>query len=258
MRTRWPAVSLAFAIIVAAPGLRSAAWAETLVETNVDSRLNLQFRVAEAALKSWVPAPWQINPATSGAAKDANLTVVLLQRLLVLGADGKPTAGPTHRTVALVVPAKNTQTDESAPMVIRVFTADPQGVPGPYKNSVRASVRRDLTLKGEGNEPGAGSEHWQMQTDGGSIEVQLAYQRGVPSRSKAESKVYSAVEPTFFRLYRVDQGMDVVKSVPAGIDRVQSYRFRSTVTELARLFDGSEQLIAVSVIPWYVREVRLP
>jgi len=41
-------------------------------------------------------------------------------------------------------------------------------------------------------------------------------------------------------------------------DRVQSYRFRSTVPELARLFDGTEQLVAVSVIPWYAREVRLP
>ena len=258
MRTRWLAVSIALTLIVAAPGLRPAAWAETLVETNVDSRLNLQFRVAEAALKSWVPTPWQINPAASGPGKDANLTVVLLQRLLVLDPDGKPTPGATHRTVAVVVPAKNTQTDESAPVVIRVFTADPQGVPGPYKNSVKASVRRELSLKGDGNEPGAGSEHWQMQTNGGSIEVQLAYQRGVPSRSKGESKVYSAVEPTFFRLYRVDQGVDVVKSVPAGIDRVQKYRFRSTVTELARLFDGSEQLVAISVIPWYFREVRLP
>src|SRR5439155_196592 len=83
-------------------------------------------------------------------------------------------------------------------------------------------------------------------------------QRAVPSRAKSDSKVYSAVEPTFFRLYRVDQGMDVVKSVPAGIDRVQSYRFRSTVPELTRLFDGTEQLVAVSVIPWYAREVRLP
>jgi len=252
------ALTIIVTAIVTAPGLRPAAWAETLVETNVDSRLNLQFRVAEAALKSWVPAPWQINPATSGPGKDANLTVVLLQRLLVLDPDGKPTPGATHRTVALVVPAKNPQTNESAPVVIRVYTADPQGVPGPYKNSVKASVRREFTLRGDGNEPGAGNEQWQMQTNGGSIEVQVAYQRGVPSRSKGESKVYSAVEPTFFRLYRVDQGVDVVKSVPAGIDRLQSYRFRSTVTELARLFDGSEQLIAASVIPWYVREVRLP
>ena len=257
MRIRWLGVSIALSFVLAVPGLPAAS-AETLVETNFDSRLNVQFRVAEAALKSWVPAPWQISPASSGPGKDANLTAVFLQRLLVLGPDGKPTPGATHRTVAFVVPAKNMQTDESAPVVLRVYTADPQGVPGPYKNSVKASVRREFTLRGDGNEPGAGSEQWQMQVNGGSIEVQVAYQRGVPSRSKGESKVYSAVEPTFFRLYRVDQGVDVVKSVPAGIDRVQGFRFRSTVPELARLFDGSEQLIAVSVIPWYSREVRLP
>ena len=258
MRTRWLVVSIALTVIVAALGLRSAARAETLVENNVDSRLNLHFRVADAALKSWVPAPWQISPAPGGPAKDANLTVVLLQRLLVLGPDGKPTPGATHRTVALTVPAKNTQTDESAPMVLRVLTTDPQGVPGPYKNSVKASIRREFMLKGDGAEPGTGSEQWQMQSNGGTLEVQIAYLRGVPSRSQGQTKVFSAVEPTFFRLYRFDQGVDFVKSVPAGIDRVQSYRFRSTVPELARLFDGTEQLIAVSVIPWYVREVRLP
>jgi hypothetical protein len=123
---------------------------------------------------------------------------------------------------------------------------------------VKASIRREFTLKGDGAEPGTGSEQWQMQSDGGVLEVQIAYQRGVPSRGQGQTKVFSAVEPTFFRLYRFDQGVDFVKSVPAGIDRVQSYRFRSTVPELARLFDGTEQLIAVSVIPWYVREVRLP
>jgi hypothetical protein len=257
MKTRWLVVSMVLALIATAPALRPPA-ADTLVENNVDTRLNLHYRVSDAALKTWVPAPWQVNPASSGPAKDANLTVVLLQRLIVLGPDGKPTPGATHRTVALTVPAKNAQTDESAPVVLRVLTADPQGVPGPYKNSVKASVRREFTLKGDGNEPGIGSEHWQMQADGGTLEVQIAYQRGVPSRSQGQTKVYSAVEPTFYRLYRFDQGVDFVKSVPAGIDRVQSYRFRSTVPELAKLFDGSEQLIAIAVIPWYVREVRLP
>jgi len=48
------------------------------------------------------------------------------------------------------------------------------------------------------------------------------------------------------------------KSVPAGVDRVQGYEFRTTVSELAKLFDGSEQLVSISVLPWYVRQVFLP
>jgi hypothetical protein len=62
------------------------------------------------------------------------------------------------------------------------------------------------------------------------------------ARAKGDLKVYSAVEPDFFRIYRVDRGVDVVKSVPAGVDLVQGYEFRTTVSELAKLFDGSEQL----------------
>lgn len=39
---------------------------------------------------------------------------------------------------------------------------------------------------------------------------------------------------------------------------VQGYEFRTTVSELAKLFDGSEQLVSISVLPWYVRQVFLP
>jgi hypothetical protein len=49
-----------------------------------------------------------------------------------------------------------------------------------------------------------------------------------------------------------------VKSLPAGIDRVKNYRFRSTVGELQKLFDGSEQVIAVTAIPSYTRQTLLP
>src|SRR5437899_10516789 len=109
MRIRWLAVSIAISIVLAVPGLPPAASAETFVETNFDSRLNVQFRVAEAALKSGVPAPWQINPASSGPGKDANLTVVFLQRRLVLGPDGKPSTGAAPATDALVARAQTLQ-----------------------------------------------------------------------------------------------------------------------------------------------------
>jgi hypothetical protein len=43
--------------------------------------------------------------------------------------------------------------------------------------------------------------------------------------------------------------------VPEGLDRLQEYTFSLTVPEYLKLFDGSEQLIGVSVTPWYVRQV---
>lgn len=246
------------ALIVAAFSPCAPASAETLVESNVDSRLVVSFRVAGAELQKWIPAPWQVTPPASGPSRDANLNVVFVQRFLSLDGDGKAGAATLNRVVALAAPVKNAQTGETGPVVIRIYTSDHDALPGPYKNSVKAGVRREQTHKGEKLEAGTASDLWEMQTNGGRIEVQVAYQRGVPSRVKAETNVRSAVQPDFFRIYRVDQGLDVVKSVPAGVDRTQGFRFRSTVPELAKLFDGAEQLVSVTAIPFYIRQVSLP
>jgi hypothetical protein len=85
-------------------------WAETLVQQNVDTRVVLAFRVGEAELQGWLPAPWQVNPTATGPSKDANLTVTFIDRLLNQDSEGKPIAGGTDRLVALSVPAKQGQT----------------------------------------------------------------------------------------------------------------------------------------------------
>jgi hypothetical protein len=234
--------------------------AETPVESNVDSRLTLAFQVREAELQTWLPAPWHVSPVPAGPSKGANFLVVFIQRLLSQTPDGKTSpSGGTDRGIALVVPAKHAQTGETSILVTRVYTTDHAGVPGPYKNSVKVSLRRELVLKGENLEPGAGSDAWEMKdASGGTMVVRLAYHRSLPTRGKAEQKIRSSVEPNFYRIYRVDQGAEVVKSVPAGIDRLQSYEFRSTVAELAKLLDSSAQLVSITAIPWYVRQVSLP
>jgi hypothetical protein len=43
--------------------------------------------------------------------------------------------------------------------------------------------------------------------------------------------------------------------VPDGIDRLQGCTFRLTVPEYSKRFDGSKQLIGISVTLWYVRQV---
>ena len=236
------------------------AGAEKLVGSNVDNRTVVAFRVGQAELQSWLPAPWQVNPIAGGPLKEANLYVIFVDRLLGLDAQGKPAAGGTFRVVALAVPAKNAQTGESAPFVIRIFAPhEDLDLYNPYKNTVRATIRKEQTLKSADLGPGTGSELWELRDSAGEmLQFQMEYQRAVPSRAKQESKPRSAVVPTFYRIYRIDQGTDLVKSIPAGVDRVQNYQFRVTMSELSKLFDGTEQLVGILVIPWYVRQISLP
>jgi hypothetical protein len=239
--------------VIAAPAAESPA--QTLIGMNNESRTVIGLRVNEAALQKWLPSPWQPNPAQSGPSKDANALLVFINPWLTQDAEGKPTAVPIDRRVALALPAKNPQTGEATLLVGRIYHSNARAVPGGYKNSVAASVRLEQTLKGDGVEPATGSEVWEMRDESGTIELRLQYQRGVPSRVKAEAKPRSAADPTIQRLYRFDQGADVVRSIPAGIDRVQAYALRVTVPELRPLFDGSEQLVSISLVPWYLREV---
>jgi hypothetical protein len=92
------------------------------------------------------------------------------------------------------------------------------------------------------------------------LELRLHSVRKVSARTRAkgESNLFSAKDPTLGRIYKFDAATDVVKSAPEGIDRAKAYTFRVTAPEYAKLFDGSEQLIGISVTPWYVRQVFVP
>ena len=65
------------------------------------------------------------------------------------------------------------------------------------------------------------------------------YQLALPLRAKSEQKIYSAAEPSFFRTYRIETATDMLKSIPAGINRVQNYQLRVAMPELKNLFDGT-------------------
>lgn len=259
MRYRSSILALLFGMVLAAAvSLPALAPAQTVVGFNNESRTVLALRVGEAGLQRWVPAPWQPNPVASGPSKDANVLLVFINPWLTQDAEGKPTAVPINRRVAMAIPAKNPQTGESTILVARIYVSDAQFSPGPYKTGVPATVRFEQTLKGTGVEPATGSEWWEMRNGSGTIELRLQYQRGVPARSKPETKPRSAADPTILRLYRIDQGLDVVRSVSAGIDRVQAYSLRVTVPELRPLFDGTEQLVSIALLPWYLRQVSQP
>jgi hypothetical protein len=252
---------LLFYVTLSAGSLLSphAAWAESLVESSVETRTVLAFRVGENALQRWVSEPLRITSIPSGPFKDANLFVIFMDKLVKLDAEGKPSEGGNDRAVVFAAVAKRPQDEKPNVYVIRILTANPKALPGAYKNSVLASVRREQALKMVNLEPGTEEQQWDVRDSaGGAIEFRLRCLRGLPTPGKVEQNVYSAVEPDFFRIYRVDQGMDVVRSLSAGIDRVQSYEFRTTAAGLHELFDGNAQLVSIAILPWYLRQIFLP
>jgi hypothetical protein len=231
------------------------AWPQKLTQHNVDTRLLIAYKANAAAVQAFLPQGWQLDPPASGA----NLNISLVDRIVDADAASKNKNQPVYRVVALSAPARNPQTGESGALLFRIFNSSPDNVPGFYKVAVNASVERELTTSGTDMAAGTAVERWHMKdTRGGTMELSLQYQRGTPTLGKVESRPRSAADPAIWRVYRFDQATDVLKSVPNNVDRIQKMQISWKVPELAKIFDGSEQVVSVTSVPLYLRQVLTP
>lgn len=230
---------------------------EKLVGTYGEVRTVLSFKVADAALQKFVPAGWQLSPPSTGPSKGANVSLVLIDILTTQGPDGKPE--DTSQTAVLVFPAKKTGTEATVPMVFAGFASRASNVPGPYGafELAKATVMRNTRTDPEGKS--SADESWDFSADDNTgISVQLQFVHAPTARTKLETRVYSAKMPDFYRIYRIEQALDLVQSSEAGVDRVQKVGFKIRGSNIGPLFDGSEKLVSIASIPWYTRQVSLP
>jgi len=230
--------------------------AEKFSSSNVDVRTVIGFKASEAAVQKVLPSGWEVASPTSGPLKGFNVSINLIESITAQDAEGKSV--PVFRGAVLAVPAKKAGSQDTG---VFVFTGlvGPESVPGAYGVYVPAKAAIERKVRSESAEKSDVEENWNFRSeDGSAIEVELRYERGALSRSKPEAKVYSAAKPDFFRIYKVEQTAEAVRSVPNNVDRVTHVSVKANGPQLSSLFDGSEQLIGVISIPWYSRQVFLP
>lgn len=250
-------IGAAVALLGLAAAANGASAAEKLVGTYGEQRTILSFKVPDAAVQKLLPDGWQASPTSTGPSKDANVNVVFVDLLTVQNPDGSP--GETYRVAALAVPAKKKGTDATVPMVVGGFASIPSYVPGAYRTFGLASATVDRHIQTDPAGKSTVEESWEFKGDGGDVvQLQLQFVRGVAARSKAEAMPHSGVKPDFYRIYRIEQAADVVRSTATGVDRAQKYSIKATGAKLSPLFDGSEQLISITSLPFYTRQVSLP
>ncbi|MGH2347973.1 MAG: hypothetical protein ACRDFT_00745 [bacterium] len=193
-------------------------------------------------------------PLAQGAHEGANLFVIFNDVLLKQDGQGHPAPDVVNRFVGFLVPAAHSQTGEAVLFMLRILAAHPESIPGRYKNSLLATVVREQMVAGTDLESVCSERFDLREIGGGTVELRLRFRRGVPSRLAWPTTILSAADPGTMRLYRSEALNDVVKSVPAGIDRIEQYSLRVTVPEMSDLFDGAERLISITAVPWFVRQ----
>src|SRR6266571_1500441 len=168
----------------------SAARAETIVEQNVEQRFQLDFHVPDAALKKMLPEGWEPVIATAGPAKDANLRMIFIDRVAILGPDAKP-RGSTQM-VFLAIPVKQTAGAAAGQMIIAGLTKDAADAPGAfgvYQPASTAKMARSQTASG-----GAVlvNEDWDFAAASGEhMQVHVKYERAAANKGGGEVKFYN-------------------------------------------------------------------
>jgi len=211
--------------------------------TNADNRVVVGFKVSPEIVGKLLPAGWESNPPANGV----NLGITMVEGLSAEDAEGKPTK--PYSGVAITLPAKKTGGGTGNMVAAGIFTAN--YAPGAYGVFLPGKVTIDRRSQMDAEGRTKVEETWNLASDDGhSLHITVAYTRGDVKKNKVQTNVYSAAKPEYYRIYRFEQGTEVVKDA--------KFSIKATGPKLAWIFDGKQQVVAVTAVPWYSRAVSLP
>ena len=236
----------------------SVGGAETRVGSTVESRVLVGFKVNDAAIDATLPEGWSSITLPQGPLGGSNLIVALIDRHLIVDANGTPQQPSSGPIVAFLAYARNRDIEGLRGFVTRVYEESP--LVDPYRNSVAADIDRIAGYSDAGGGERSQSERWSVLTEAGDVlALELDFKvGGFRWATDGESRPYSASDPDFFRIYRYDQLAGLVMNAAMGQTVDGTFTVAAKGPDLSQLFDGSELLTAIVSIPTYVREISLP
>jgi hypothetical protein len=240
-----------------APQIASA---QTVLEQAAEHRFQLDFRVNDAALAKMLPAGWEAVIATQGPAKDANLRMIFIDRVAIMGGDGKAAARSNARLVYLAIPVKQTAGAGAGQMIIHGLTEHAADAPGAFGVYQHASTAKMSRTHAASNGVMTGAEDWEFAAASGErMEMHVEYERGPAAKGAADVKFYFPSDPSKYQTFKTDQAIDIMRNPTTNPpDHIKKFSYKAGGGKIAALFDGTEKVVSWDSFPWYIRTVSAP
>jgi hypothetical protein len=218
-----------------------------------------------AALRRRLPSGWELAPYAGTDLRGTMLTganmLVPFHEVYAIRDAGRAAGLSQVSYVPFLSQARNPASGQLAHVHWHLYTEDPDGVPGKYRDAKLARITRSQIFSKEQRGSTRVTEAFSAVADSGEIHLSLTYQQGGMlawvSADVPNLPIYAAQDPHIVRWYKEDQVFDIVRSDPRGINRVADISIKA-VGELADVFDGSERVVAVVIQRPYVRQVYVP
>ena len=233
---------------------------QNLVESSAEARFQLDLQVPHAALMRLIPRGWTMDVRTQGAAKDANLRVIFIERMAVNGPEGRPVGDGSNLLVYLTAPVKDPE-GASVQLVVGGITGDAADAPGPFGVYLPAKTHSLKRTTSSGPGPVIETQDWLFEAATGEyFKFNVTFERAVVNKRPPRERRYcSAKNPASCQIAKEQLMLDIVKNVTTNPpDRVQQYAFSAGGGAYADLFDGTERLLSWDNILWLNQEIFLP
>ena len=250
----------ALIVILAVAWLTHPTNAQTMVEHSSEARFQLDLHVPDAAIMSYLPQGFTLNVSTQGAAKDANLRAVFIDRVTINAPDGKPVGKGSNRLVYLVAPVKD-PSGANTQLVIGGLTEDPEDAPGPFGVYRLATTHTMQRSTSSSTGPIVDSQDWVfVAATGERLEMHIKYERGVANKTNpTDTKFYSARTPSFYQISKQEQVLDILRNATTNPpNRVKEFSFKAGGGSFSKLFDGTEKFLSWDNILWINRTISVP
>jgi hypothetical protein len=222
------------------------------------------FRGNAEALQKRMPRGWKVSddwgPGPAGMALKGANAFLSFHDTLLESKKAQSKSDPQGRFAIMAMVGRNDSTGERCGMSFTGFSADPENVPGKYKDRVLVkSIARRLSLTGDASNTEV-SEGFDIDAGDGLVHFALDYRRPMPIWQYSPAAAPGAItfraaqDADILRYYWEDALTYVVISRPLNVDCSSKFEFDVTVPLVSDVMRDAE-IIAVVIRPYYSRRV---
>lgn len=230
----------------------------TVLEQSSEYRFQLDLHVNDAALAKMLPAGWESAMAAQGPAKDANLRLIFVDAVNIVGPDNKPLGKGAGRIAMLAAPVKKSDGSATGQMILGGISEtgnDPDAY-GVYLKATTAKMSRSASAA---NGVSTETDDWDFSAAGGEhLGLHLKFTPGAAAKGGGDTRFYNPGNPGQFLISRTQQVTDITRNVTTNPpDRVLEFSLEAGGGKYAELLKDAKPLSWDSQ-PVYVRTLGTP
>ncbi len=230
-------------------------------ESSMEARFQLDLKVPDDVIKSYLPEGFTSSVAAQGAAKDCNVRLIFIDRVTVNASDGKPVGRGNSHMVYFAAPVKDAA-GANAQLILGGITDEAGDVPGPFGNYLAATkheMKRSSTAAGAAV---VDTQDWNFEAASGEhLEMHISYERGAGNRSARaqDAKFYSAKTPGYAEISHQEQMLEILRNTTTNPpDKVKSFSLKIEGGSFAKFSTAAEKPLSWDNIVWLNRQISLP